>query len=147
MIQLTKRVEFCAAHRYANPRWSAEENARVFGRCVNLHGHNYVLEVTVQGEPAPETGMVIDLKALKDLILETVNSRFDHKNLSGDIPELADTNPTPENLAVLIWELLAPALQDCRLARIRLHEDDSTYVDYAGERRAAPSAAGAGHAA
>jgi len=147
MIQLTKRVEFCAAHRYANPRWSAEENARVFGRCVNLHGHNYVLEVTVQGEPAPETGMVIDLKALKDLILETVNSRFDHKNLSGDIPELADTNPTPENLAVLIWELLAPALQGCRLARIRLHEDGSTYVDYAGERRAAPSAAGAGHAA
>ena len=102
MIQLTKRIEFCAAHRYANPRWSADENTRVFGPCVNLHGHNYVLEVTIQGEPAPETGMVMDLKVLKDLILDTVMDRFDHKNLNVDVPFFADTIPTPENLAMVI---------------------------------------------
>jgi 6-pyruvoyltetrahydropterin/6-carboxytetrahydropterin synthase len=147
MIQLTKRVEFCAAHRYDNPRWSAEENARMFGPCGNLHGHNYVLEVTVQGEPAPETGMVVDLKALKDVIIEAVMNRFDHKNLNVDVPEFADTIPTPENLAVVIWDLLAPALQGCTLARIRLHEDGTTYVDYAGERRGAPPVSEAGDAA
>ncbi len=144
MIQLTKRVEFCAAHRYANPRWSAEENARVFGPCVNLHGHNYVLEVTIQGEPAPETGMVMDLKELKELILDTVMNRFDHKNLNVDVPFFADTVPTPENLAVVIWDLLAPHLQGCSLARIRLHEDSTTYVDYIGERGAASGVGGAG---
>jgi 6-pyruvoyltetrahydropterin/6-carboxytetrahydropterin synthase len=147
MIQLTKRVEFCAAHRYGNPRWSAEDNARVFGPCGNLHGHNYVLEVTIQGKPAPETGMVMDLKVLKEVITERVMNRFDHKNLNVDVPELADTIPTPENLAVLIWDLLAPALQGCALARIRLHEDGTTYVDYTGERRGTPPASGAGHAA
>jgi 6-pyruvoyltetrahydropterin/6-carboxytetrahydropterin synthase len=147
VIQLTKRIEFCAAHRYANPRWSAEENARVFGPCGNLHGHNYVLEVTIQGEPAPETGMVMDLKVLKDLILEAVMNRFDHKNLNVDVPFFADTIPTPENLAVVIWELLAPQLRGCSLARIRLHEDGTTYVDYLGERSAAPAALGGGRAA
>jgi len=146
VIQLTKRIEFCAAHRYANPCWSADENARVFGPCVNLHGHNYVLEVTIQGEPAPETGMVMDLKVLKDLILDTVMNRFDHKNLNVDVPFFADTNPTPENLAVVIWELLAPQLKGCSLARIRLHEDGTTYVDYVGERGVASEATGAGRA-
>jgi 6-pyruvoyltetrahydropterin/6-carboxytetrahydropterin synthase len=144
VIQLTKRIEFCAAHRYVNPRWSADENARVFGSCVNLHGHNYILEVTVQGEPAPETGMVMDLKVLKELILDTVMTRFDHKNLNVDVPFFADAIPTPENLAVVIWELLAPRLRGCSLARIRLHEDSTTYVEYRGERGAAPEATGAG---
>ena len=147
MIQLTKRVEFCAAHRYQNPRWSAEENARVFGRCVNLHGHNYVLEVTIQGEASPETGMVMDLKALKDLIIDTVLARFDHKNLNVDVPFFTEAIPTPENLAVVIWDLLAPALEGCSLARIRLHEDGTTYVDYSGERGPAGEPAGAGRAA
>ena len=70
MIRVTKRVEFCAAHRYANPRWGEDENRRRFGKAVNLHGHNYVLEVTIQGAPAPETGMVMDLKRLADLMEE-----------------------------------------------------------------------------
>ncbi len=147
MIQLTKRIEFCAAHRYLNPRWSVAENARVFGPCVNLHGHNYVLEVTIQGEPSPETGMVMDLKVLKDLIIDTVMARFDHKNLNVDVPFFTDTIPTPENLAVAIWELLAPQLTGCSLARIRLHEDGTTYVDYGGERGPAPGPTGAGGAA
>ena len=139
MIQLTKRVEFCAAHYYANLAWSAEENQRVFGREGNLHGHNYVLEVTIQGEPSPETGMVMDLKALKDLIIEAAVDRFDHKHLNQDVPYFKEKVPTPENLAVVIWELLGPRLaggQGLRLHRIRLHEDVSFFVDYYGERSA-----------
>jgi 6-pyruvoyltetrahydropterin/6-carboxytetrahydropterin synthase len=134
MIQLTKRLEFCAAHYYANPAWSAEENLRVFGKDSNLHGHNYVLEVTIQGEPSPETGMVMDLKALKDLIVGTVVERFDHRHLNQDVPYFKEKVPTPENLAVVIWELLEARLEGCRLHRIRLHEDVSLFVDYYGER-------------
>jgi 6-pyruvoyltetrahydropterin/6-carboxytetrahydropterin synthase len=139
MIQLTKRVEFCAAHYYASPAWSAEENQRVFGRDGNLHGHNYVLEVTIQGEPSAETGMVMDLKALKDLIVEAVVDRFDHKHLNQDVPCFKEKVPTPENLAVLIWELLEPRLEGhagLQLHRVRLHEDTSFFVDYYGERSA-----------
>jgi 6-pyruvoyltetrahydropterin/6-carboxytetrahydropterin synthase len=134
MILLTKRVEFCAAHRYANPRWTEEENQRVFGKCGNEHGHNYVLEVTVQGTPAPETGMVMDLKALKDIITEAVVDRFDHKHLNRDVPYFKEKIPTPENLAVVIWELLEPRLEICTLHRIRLYEDETFFVDYYGRR-------------
>ena len=134
MIRLTKRVEFCAAHRYWRPCWDAEENRRRFGKAVNLHGHNYVLEVTIQGTLAPDTGMVMDLKALKELITEAVLDHLDHKNLNVDVPAFADALPTPENLAVVIWQLLAPRLSGCRLHRVRLHEDDGFYVDYFGAR-------------
>jgi len=133
MIRVTKRVEFCAAHRYVNPRWGEDENRRRFGKAMNLHGHNYVLEVTIQGTPAPETGMVMDLKALKDLITDAVLDRLDHKNLNVDVPAFAERLPTPENLAVAIWEFLAPRLTGCGLYRVRLREDDGTYVDYYGE--------------
>ena len=134
MIRLTKRVEFCAAHRYANPRWSEEENRRRFGKAVNLHGHNYVLEVTIQGDPAPETGMVMDIKALKDLIVEVVVDHLDHKNLNLDVPALEGKIPTPENLAVLIWDLLGPRLHGCALSRVCLREDAGSSVEYFGER-------------
>ena len=134
MIRLTKRVEFCAAHRYVNPRWSEEENRRRFGKEVNLHGHNYALEITIQGEPAPETGMVMDLKALKDLIIEAAIDHLDHKNLNEDVAALEGRIPTPENLAVLIWDLLAPRLSGCALSRVRLHEDGGFSVEYCGER-------------
>jgi 6-pyruvoyltetrahydropterin/6-carboxytetrahydropterin synthase len=132
MIRVTKRVEFCAAHRYVNPCWDEEENRRRFGKAVNLHGHNYVLEVTIQGAPAPDTGMVMDLKALKDLIGDAVLDRLDHKNLNVDVPAFAERLPTPENLAVAIWEFLAPRLEENGLYRVRLHEDDGSYVDYFG---------------
>jgi 6-pyruvoyltetrahydropterin/6-carboxytetrahydropterin synthase len=135
MILLTKRMEFCAAHRYANPRWSEEENQRVFGRCGNEHGHNYVLEVTVQGTPSSDTGMVMDLKVLKDIITEAVLDRFDHKHLNRDVPYFKEKIPTPENLAVVIWELLEPRLETCTLYRIRLYEDGTFFVDYYGHRR------------
>ncbi len=132
-MRVTKRLEFSAAHRYGRPGWTDAENRAAFGKAANLHGHNYVLEVTVEGEPSGDTGMVMDLKALKDLVAETVLNQVDHKNLNVDVPELGGRLPTPENLAVLIWELLAPHLAGCRLQRIRLHEDESFYVDYLGE--------------
>jgi 6-pyruvoyltetrahydropterin/6-carboxytetrahydropterin synthase len=134
MIRLTKRVEFCAAHRYVNPRWGEDENRRRFGKAVNLHGHNYVLEVTIEGTPAPDTGMVMYLKALKDLIADAVLDHLDHKNLNVDVPALVDRLPTPENLAVMIWGLLAPRLVGGSLYRVRLCEDDGSAVDYYGER-------------
>jgi 6-pyruvoyltetrahydropterin/6-carboxytetrahydropterin synthase len=134
MIRVTKRVEFCAAHRYLNPRWDEAENRRRFGKAVNLHGHNYLLEVTVEGQPAAETGMVMDLKALKDLITDAVLDHVDHKNLNVDVPALAGRVPTPENLAVVIWDLLAPRLTGCALTRVRLCEDDGSAVDYYGQR-------------
>jgi len=133
-MRLTKRVDFCAAHRYARPGWTEAENRQAFGRGANLHGHNYVLEVTVEGEPSAESGMVVDLKALKAVIAEAVLDRLDHANLNADLPEFQDRLPTPENLAVTIWEWLAPHVVGCRLHRIRLHEDETLYVDYLGER-------------
>lgn len=133
-MRVTKRLEFCAAHRYARPDWSDAENRRVFGRAAGLHGHNYRLEVTVEGEMSPDTGMVMDLKALKDLVTATVLDRLDHKNLNLDVAELHGQLPTPERVAVVIWDLLAPHLRGCRLQRVRLHEDDATQVDYFGER-------------
>ena len=96
MIQLTKRVEFCAAHQYVNLAWSTEENQRVFGKEGNLHGHNYVLEVTIRGNPSPETGMVMDLKALKTLIVEAVVDRFDHKHLNQDV----QSRPFPVTIVI-----------------------------------------------
>jgi 6-pyruvoyltetrahydropterin/6-carboxytetrahydropterin synthase len=133
-MRVTKRLEFCAAHRYARRDWDEARNRAAFGRAANLHGHNYVLEVTVEGDPSPDTGMVMDLKALKDLVVETVLDRLDHKNLNVDVPEFAERLPTPEHLAVFIWDRLAPRLRGCRLQRVRLHEDASLYVDYLGER-------------
>ncbi len=134
MIRVTKRVEFCAAHQYVNPDWTPAENQRRFGKAVGLHGHNYQLEVSVEGTPAPETGMVMDLKALKDLITTAVLDDLDHKNLNEDVPDLKGRLPTPENLAVCIWERLAPRLQGCRLACVRLTEEAGYTVEYDGER-------------
>ncbi len=133
MMQVTKRVEFCAAHRYYNAEWSAEENGRHFGKAVGLHGHNYQLEVTVEGVPDPNTGMVMDLKALKDLITEAVLNDLDHRNLNEDVPDLKGRIPTPENVAVCIWERLAPRLLQCRLARVRLSEEAGCSVEFSGE--------------
>jgi 6-pyruvoyltetrahydropterin/6-carboxytetrahydropterin synthase len=133
MIQVTKRLEFCAAHQIVNPRWSREENQRVFGPCSNLHGHNYLLEVTIQGEPSPVTGMLMDVKALKELIVDAVITKFDHRNLNVDVPYFTERIPTPENMVVVIWGLLEPRLQGCRLFRVRLQEEGSGYVDYYGE--------------
>ncbi|HEV8615784.1 MAG TPA: 6-carboxytetrahydropterin synthase [Methylomirabilota bacterium] len=127
----TRRFTFAAAHRYWVDRWSADENARVFGRLTVPHGHTYTLDVTVTGPIDERTGMVIDLGELKRIVNETVVDRFDHADLNAD-PLFREKVPTTENIAMGIWELLAPKLGPDRLARVRVWEDPTLYVDYDG---------------
>jgi len=127
----TRRFAFSAGHRYWVERWSPEENERFFGRLTVPHGHNYTLDVTVRGPIDPETGMVIDLGELKRIVGETVVDRFDHADLNADAL-FRGRVPTTENLAIVVWELLAPKLGADRLAQVRVWEDPTLYVDYRG---------------
>jgi 6-pyruvoyltetrahydropterin/6-carboxytetrahydropterin synthase len=131
MVTITRKIEFAASHRYNNPALSAEENRRIFGKCNNPHGHghNYILEVTVAGDPDPVTGMVLDLKELKELLEKEVMQRMDHRHLNYEVPELAGKIPTCENIAQVIWELLEPKITRGRLHRIRLHESADLFAD------------------
>ena len=139
MVYLTRKIEFSAAHRYHNPAFSVEENRRIFGKCNNPngHGHNYVLEVTVGGETDPKTGMVLDLKELKELMEREVMERMDHRSLNHEVPELAGQIPTCETIAAFIWKLLEPKIRLGRLTRVRLWESADLYVDCYGDRGAA----------
>ncbi len=131
---VTRRVHFNSAHRLWNPSFSAEENERVFGVCnnPNFHGHNYNLDVSVEGEIDPATGYVLDINRLKAIVQECVGRHLDHKNLNLDVPWFRELIPTAENIAVVCWRLLAPAVAPARLARIRLWETERNYVDYDG---------------
>jgi len=133
VAESTRRFAFSAGHRYWVSQWSSAENDRVFGRLTVPHGHNYTLDVTVRGVIDPRTGMVIDLTELKRLVQEVVVERFDHADLNADTL-FRDRVPTTENLAVAVWELLVPKLGRDRLARVRVWEDPTLYVDYTGER-------------
>lgn len=135
MILLTRKAEFSAAHYYWNDALSPEENARIFGKCSNRngHGHNYTLEVTVEGEVDPVTGFVIDLKGLKDVIDREVIQVYDHRHLNLEVPEFSHAIPTTENIAIAIWNRLAPALQGARLHRVRVYEMPDLFADYYGE--------------
>ena len=131
---LTRRVEFSASHRYWNPKWSEERNVEVFGKCTSKygHGHNYLLEVTVEGEVAPDTGMIINLYDLQPIINDVLKN-FDHKYLNEDTPFFKDKIPTTENIAKELWELMWSRLNGipkCNLYRIRLYETPDLYVDY-----------------
>jgi 6-pyruvoyltetrahydropterin/6-carboxytetrahydropterin synthase len=136
MIRITRKVEFSAAHFYHNPKFSAEENKRVFGKCSNTngHGHNYTLEVTIAGEPDPETGMVLDLKELKDILQREVVERMDHKHLNHEVPELAGKIPTCETVAAVIWNLLEAKIGRGKLDRVRLYESEDLFADCTAER-------------
>lgn len=135
MIYVTRRAEFSASHYYHNPELSSEENRRIFGKCNNPHGHghNYTLEVTVEGDVDDTTGMVLDLKDLKTVLEDEVLRVMDHRFLNKEVPVFATTIPTTENIAVEIWKLLEPKLPSGRLHRIRLYETQDLYVDYYGE--------------
>jgi 6-pyruvoyltetrahydropterin/6-carboxytetrahydropterin synthase len=134
MIYLTRRAEFSASHYYHNPELTPEENRRVFGKCNNPHGHghNYALEVTVAGEVNPRTGMVLDLKDLKKAIETEVLQLMDHRFLNKEVPAFSMKIPTTENIAIEIWNVLAPKLTFARLHRVRLYETADLYVDYYG---------------
>jgi 6-pyruvoyltetrahydropterin/6-carboxytetrahydropterin synthase len=135
MIYVTRRAEFSASHYYHNPNFTVEENQRVFGKCNNPlgHGHNYTVEVTVGGEIDPATGMVLNLRELKQLLEQEVLQLMDHKFLNKEVPAFASKNPTTENIAVEIWNRLAPKLAHGKLHRIRLYETADLFADYYGE--------------
>ena len=127
----TRRFAFAAGHRYWVDAWTPEENARVFGRLTVPHGHNYTLDVTVRGPIDERTGMVIDLGELKAIVNAAVIERFDHADLNADAL-FRDRIPTTENIALAVWELLAPKLGPDRLSRVRVWEDPTLFVDYDG---------------
>lgn len=131
-VAVFRKEHFNSAHRLHNPAWTEEKNDQVFGLCnnPNYHGHNYDLVVKVVGETDPETGYVIDLKILSDLVREEVLSRFDHKNLNLDTAEFANLNPTAENIAVVIYNLLRPRLDAKLELTIRLYETERNFVEY-----------------
>ena len=135
MVYLTRRERFNAAHKLWVESWSEEKNFEVFGKCANKnwHGHNYVLYVTVKGEPDPLTGFVMDVKKLGNLIKEKVIKKLDHSNLNLDVDFVpSGMQATTENMAILIWQQLEPHLENCDLHCIRLHETENIYAEYYG---------------
>jgi 6-pyruvoyltetrahydropterin/6-carboxytetrahydropterin synthase len=134
LVRVTRRLHFCAAHRLHNPALSDTANREVFGLCnsPNWHGHNYELDVTVEGEIDPVTGYVVDLKLLRDAA-EDVIADLDHRNLNLDVEWLEGVLPSTENLVVALWERLAPRVPTGRLVRLVLWETPRNYVEYAGD--------------
>ncbi len=135
MILLTRKAEFSSAHFYWNPAWSEAENQRVFGKCANRqgHGHNYTLEVTVEGNIDPASGFVVDLKLLKEILEREVVSVYDHRHLNHEVPEFSTTIPTTENIAVAIWRRLVGKIPNARLQRVRVYEMPDLFADFYGE--------------
>jgi 6-pyruvoyltetrahydropterin/6-carboxytetrahydropterin synthase len=133
MVRITRAVEFSASLRYLRPELSAEENARLFGRHARHHGHNYRLEVTLRGEPDPVTGMLVDLKDVKEVLEREVEARFDHKDLVADTPYFEKEVATPENFARLLYRLLSASFPAGMLDRVRLHQDADCFVDVNGD--------------
>lgn len=140
-IYLTRIETFSAAHRLHNKDWSDDENERVFGKCANpnFHGHNYTLHVTLKGQPRPDTGFIVNVKELRDIIYEDLFSVVDHKNLNLDVPYFKDRFPSVEQICIFIWELLENSLKkrgvypEAKLFKIRLEETNSIYAEYFGE--------------
>lgn len=134
-VYVTRRSTFSASHRLYNAALSDAENNALFDKCANPHGHghNYVLEVTVAGVPGKDSGYVIDLKKLKSIIQEEVLSRFDHRHLNHDVDFFKEKVPTAENIAVVIWDILAARIRDGKLFSVRLHETENNVVEYRGE--------------
>jgi 6-pyruvoyltetrahydropterin/6-carboxytetrahydropterin synthase len=131
-VAVFRREHFNAAHRLHNPAWTEEENARIFGKCnnPNYHGHNYDLIVQLTGEVNPATGYVFDLKILSDLVKENVLDKFDHKNLNLDTEEFKTLNPSAENIAIVIYDILRTKISNAYDLKIRLYETDRNYVEY-----------------
>jgi 6-pyruvoyltetrahydropterin/6-carboxytetrahydropterin synthase len=134
-VTVSRKAHFNAAHRLYRKDWSDEKNNAVFGKCnnPNFHGHNYELIVSVTGEIDQETGFVIDVKILADLIKEYVENIFDHKNLNLDVPHFEKLNPTAENIAVVIWNILRPHILNDKNLEVTLYETPRNFVTYNGD--------------
>lgn len=133
-VSVSRKAHFNAAHRLHVAQWTDEQNRAYFGLCnnPNYHGHNYDLIVTVTGKVNPETGYLIDMKALGNLIKEEVEERFDHKNLNLDTEEFKELNPTAEHIAVVIWRLLRKHIADNLKLKVTLYETERNFVEYTG---------------
>lgn len=131
MLTVTRRETFSASHRLYNPAFTDAQNEAVFDKCNNPngHGHNYELEVTVEGPVQPDTGYVIDLKLLKEVIRKEVIAKVDHKHLNHDVEFLRGVIPTAENIAIAIWKVLAPKIPSGRLVALRLRETENNVVE------------------
>lgn len=135
MVYVTRKETFSAAHRLFNSGWSDEENEKIFGGCSNpnWHGHNYILEVTVAGKPDRETGFVINLKDLKEIIRKNIIDHVDHKNLNVETVFMKGINPTTENLAIAIWKELSDKIPSGKLFSVKLSETENNFFEYKGE--------------
>jgi len=133
-VKVSRKAHFNAAHRLYRKDWSDEKNNLVFGKCnnPNYHGHNYELIVSVYGEIDPETGFVIDMKILKDLIKREIENAFDHKNLNLEVSEFKELNPTAENIAVVIWNKLRPHIDNTNDLEVVVYETPRNFVTYTG---------------
>ena len=134
IVYLTRKAEFSASHYYHNPEFTPEENQRIFGKCSNPngHGHNYTLEVTVKGAVNSKSGFVVDLRELKNIMGREVLDALDHRFLNKEVPEFFTAIPTTENLAIAIWNRLAPKLKAAELHRVRVYETPDLFVDFYG---------------
>jgi 6-pyruvoyltetrahydropterin/6-carboxytetrahydropterin synthase len=134
-VTVNRKAHFNAAHRLYNAEWTDARNATVFGKCANpnYHGHNYELIVAVTGEIHPETGFVMDMKILKSLIESEIEDKFDHKNLNEEVEEFKSLNPTAENIAVVIWNILRIKMDAGLELSITLYETPRNFVTYNGE--------------
>ena len=135
IVTVCRKSHFNAAHRLNNPSWDKSKNLEIFGVCNNdnYHGHNYDLIVKVKGKIDAATGYVVDMKILQDIIDEQIISRLDHKNLNLDVKEFRDLNPTAENIAVVIWDILRKQIDKDYDIHIVLFETDRNFVEYSGE--------------
>lgn len=133
-VTVTRRVRFNAAHRVHNPALSDEENARLFGKCnnPNWHGHNYTLDVSIEGGIDPTTGYVFDLAKLKLVVEKEITSLVDHRNFNLDVPFMKDIIPTSENIVVAFWNILQPRVAPAKLKRLVMWETENNYVEYKG---------------
>lgn len=134
-VTISRRAHFNAAHRLYRKDWSMEQNDAIFGKCnnPNFHGHNYELIVSVTGEIDKETGYVLDVKILTDIIKEDVENQFDHKNLNLDVPDFQDLNPTAENIVVVIWNKIRKRIAPNLDLEVVLYETPRNFVTYKGE--------------
>ena len=135
MVYITRCETFSAAHRLFNPIFSNEENEKNFGKCSNpnWHGHNYVLEVVIAGEPNPETGFVLNIADLKEIIKHNVLSQVDHKNLNTETDFMSGIIPSTENLTIAIWKVLVDKIPNGKLYAVKLSETENNFFEYRGE--------------
>ncbi len=135
MVYITRREVFAASHRLFNPEYSDEKNYEIYGKCSNPngHGHNYTLEVVVAGEVNPDTGYLIDLKDLREIIRENVTNKLDHQNLNLDVEFLRGKITSSENIAIAIWNELKNKIPAGNLYSVKLYETENNYVEYRGE--------------